>query len=42
MKRAQRVDAIAKRLQSEASNEATWRLGLESEVLSRFTVEVAW
>ena len=41
-RRAERVVAIAKRLRSENRNEAGWRLELEPEIFSRFTVEVAW
>ena len=41
-RRAERVVARAKRLRSENRNEAGWRLELEPEIFSRFTIEVAW
>jgi len=41
-RRAQRIVNIAKRLRSENRNEAGWRLELEPEIFSRFTIEVAW
>ena len=41
-RRADRVVEIAKRLRSENRNEAGWRLELEPEILSRFTIEIAW
>lgn len=40
--RAHRVVAIAERCQRERRNEAGWRLALEPEIFSRFTVEVSW
>ncbi len=41
-RRAERIVEIAKRLRSENRNEAGWRLDLEPEIFSRFTIEVAW
>ena len=40
--RADRVAKIADKCQRERRNEAGWRHALEPEILSRFTVEVAW
>ena len=40
--RAERIVGIAKRCRSENRNEAGWRIALEPEVFSRFTIEVAW
>lgn len=42
IRRAERIVERAKRLCSENRNEAGWRLELESEIFSRFTIEVAW
>ena len=42
VRRAERLAEIAKRLRSENRNEAGWRLELEPEILSRFSIEVAW
>ena len=39
---AERVVALAKRCRDESRNEAGWRMTLESEVMARFTIEVAW
>ena len=40
--RADRVVEIAEKCQRERRNEAGWRLALEPEIFSRFTVEFAW
>lgn len=40
--RADRVVEIAERSQRKCRDEAKWRLALEQDVFSRFTVEVAW
>lgn len=40
--RANRVVEIADKCRRERRNEAGWRHALEPEILSRFTVEVAW
>ncbi|KAI9691720.1 MAG: hypothetical protein M1822_007792 [Bathelium mastoideum] len=41
-RRAERVSKLAMRCLKGRRNEAGWRLLLESEILVRFTVEVAW
>jgi hypothetical protein len=40
--RAERVTALAKRCRDETRNEAGWRMALESEIMTRFTLKVAW
>lgn len=45
MQRKHRAEWLAKsasRLCGQQRNEAGWRLGLENDVLHRFSVEVAW
>lgn len=40
--RAERIARLAKICLDGRKNEAGWRMSLESEVLARFTIEVAW
>ena len=40
--RADRLVKTVQRCNSERLNEAGWRLALEPQIFSRFTVEVAW
>ncbi|KNA96011.1 hypothetical protein FOXG_01368 [Fusarium oxysporum f. sp. lycopersici 4287] len=40
--RAKRITKIAKRCLESRKNESGWRLALESEVMTRFSVEIAW
>ena len=42
LRRADRINSIAKRCYREKRNEAGWRLSLEPELFARFAVEVAW
>jgi len=41
-RRAERIAELAERCREGRKNEAGWRLSLESEILVRFTIEVAW
>lgn len=41
-RRAERIAIRATRCRESRKNETDWRLSVESEVLVRFTVEVAW
>jgi hypothetical protein len=41
-RRAERIASLAKICRDGRKNEAGWRMSLESEVLARFTIEVAW
>jgi hypothetical protein len=41
-RRAERITALARVCREGRKNEAGWRLTMESEILARFTVEVAW
>jgi hypothetical protein len=41
-RRARRISELAKRCLQGRKNESGWRLALESEVMARFMVEVAW
>jgi hypothetical protein len=40
--RAERITGLAKLCRDGRRNEAGWRLLLQSEILARFTIEVAW
>ena len=42
IERADRIVEIAERFGRTCRNEAKWRMALEQEIFSRFTVEVAW
>lgn len=42
LRRARRVSDKARACNRARKNEAGWRLGLESEILSRFEIEVVW
>jgi hypothetical protein len=41
-RRAERLAALASLCRRERRNEPGWRLVVESEVMTRFTIEVAW
>lgn len=41
-RRAERIADLARLCRDGRRNEAGWRLLLESEILVRFTIEVAW
>ena len=41
-RRARRISALAKLCLDGRKNESSWRLSLESEIMARFTIEVAW
>jgi len=42
LKRVRAISAKARRCLQAGKNEAGWRLSLESEILSRFEIEVVW
>lgn len=42
LRRARRVSDKARACSKARKNEAGWRFGLESEILSRFEIEVVW
>lgn len=42
LRRARRVSDKARACHKARKNEAGWRFGLESEILSRFEIEVVW
>lgn len=42
LRRARRVSDKARACNKARKNEAGWRFGLESEILSRFEIEVVW
>lgn len=42
LRRVKAISAKARRCLKAEKNEAGWRLGLESEILSRFDIEVVW
>jgi hypothetical protein len=41
-RRAERIAELANFCRDGRKNEAGWRMSLESEILARFTIEVAW
>jgi|SRR6266516_260099 len=41
-RRAERIACLARMCREGRKNEAGWRMSLESEILARFTIEVAW
>jgi hypothetical protein len=42
LRRAKIISAKARRCIDENKNESSWRLSVESDILARFSIEVAW
>ncbi|KIW91595.1 uncharacterized protein Z519_07562 [Cladophialophora bantiana CBS 173.52] len=42
LRRAYVISAKARRCLDENKNELSWRLNIESDILARFSIEVAW